>query len=189
MFSSASFMTGALIFLVMLFMYSAADPFVRKGHSRLFWNTHFLFPIFYILLFIHGWSYEFLWYFAFPLLMYTSEWTYRKKMKTRSMKIISITNLKNSTMAIEFAKSGAFVDVNGNNDYREGQYLFLNCPSIDSNQWMPFTITSAPSQPTVSIHVRILGEESWTSHLQQYLKSIGQNSLEFRPQLENSELV
>ena len=27
--------------------------------------------------------------------------------------------------------------------FKEGQYLYLNCPFIDANEWHPFTISSA----------------------------------------------
>ena len=42
--------------------------------------------------------------------------------------------------------------------YRAGQYLFLNCPSISPTQWHPFTITSCPYDPYISVHVRLAGD-------------------------------
>ena len=42
--------------------------------------------------------------------------------------------------------------------YKPGQWLFLNCPSISANQWHPFTITSCPFDPYVSVHIRQLGD-------------------------------
>lgn len=42
--------------------------------------------------------------------------------------------------------------------YKAGQWLFLNVPSVSRQQWHPFTITSCPFDPYVSIHVRQVGD-------------------------------
>src|SRR3954466_6987115 len=42
--------------------------------------------------------------------------------------------------------------------YKAGQWLFLNVPSVSKTQWHPFTITSCPFDPYVSVHVRQVGD-------------------------------
>jgi len=42
--------------------------------------------------------------------------------------------------------------------YKAGQWLFLQVPSISQYQWHPFTITSCPYDPYVSVHVRQVGD-------------------------------
>jgi NADPH oxidase len=42
--------------------------------------------------------------------------------------------------------------------YKAGQWLFLNVPSVSKQQWHPFTITSCPFDPYVSVHVRQVGD-------------------------------
>ena len=42
--------------------------------------------------------------------------------------------------------------------YKAGQWLFLNCPEVSKHQWHPFTITSCPFDPYVSVHVRQVGD-------------------------------
>lgn len=39
--------------------------------------------------------------------------------------------------------------------YKPGQYLFLNCPYIAGQEWHPFTISSAPEEEFVSVHIRV----------------------------------
>lgn len=41
---------------------------------------------------------------------------------------------------------------------RAGQYIFLNCPEVSYWQWHPFTLTSAPEEDFISVHVRIVGD-------------------------------
>ncbi|KAF9119558.1 hypothetical protein BGW39_000226 [Mortierella sp. 14UC] len=44
---------------------------------------------------------------------------------------------------------------------KAGQYVFLDCPDISAFEWHPFTITSAPEEDYVSVHIRIVGD--WTT--------------------------
>lgn len=41
---------------------------------------------------------------------------------------------------------------------RAGQYIFLNCPEISYYQWHPFTLTSAPEEDYISVHIRVVGD-------------------------------
>jgi NADPH oxidase 1 len=42
--------------------------------------------------------------------------------------------------------------------YKPGQWLFLNVPAVSPYQWHPFTITSCPFDPYISVHVRQVGD-------------------------------
>ena len=44
---------------------------------------------------------------------------------------------------------------------KAGQYIFISCPEISFLQYHPFTLTSAPEEDYVSVHMRIVGD--WTS--------------------------
>jgi NADPH oxidase len=41
---------------------------------------------------------------------------------------------------------------------RAGQYIFLSCPEVSYWQWHPFTLTSAPEEDYISVHIRIVGD-------------------------------
>jgi len=43
---------------------------------------------------------------------------------------------------------------------KAGQYIFISCPEISYLQYHPFTLTSAPEEGYVSVHMRIVGD--WT---------------------------
>jgi NADPH oxidase len=42
--------------------------------------------------------------------------------------------------------------------YKAGQWLFLQVPEVSKYQWHPFTITSCPYDPYVSVHIRQVGD-------------------------------
>jgi NADPH oxidase len=42
--------------------------------------------------------------------------------------------------------------------YKAGQWLFIQVPEVSCNQWHPFTITSCPFDPYISVHVRQVGD-------------------------------
>lgn len=41
---------------------------------------------------------------------------------------------------------------------RAGQYIFICCPEISYFQWHPFTLTSAPQEDYLSVHIRVVGD-------------------------------
>ena len=47
--------------------------------------------------------------------------------------------------------------------YAPGQYVHLCCPSISAFEWHPFTLTSAPEDDFLSVHIKAAGD--WTSAL------------------------
>eukprot|EP01133_Synstelium_polycarpum_P007987 gene7987-9382_t len=54
-----------------------------------------------------------------------------------------------------------------NFSYKPGQFLYLNCPFIANHEWHPFTITSAPDEKFISVHINIVG--NWTGKLYKLL--------------------
>lgn len=76
--------------------------------------------------------------------------------------------MKPNVFSLEFAKEGVFAS-----EYKEGQYIFICCPYLSRIQWHPFTVSSAPQEKTVTVHIRKCGPGSWTSALAEYVGSFG----------------
>ena len=53
-------------------------------------------------------------------------------------------------------------------NYNPGQYLYLNIPEISKYEWHPFTITSAPHEGFISVHIKVVGD--WTESVLEIIK-------------------
>lgn len=42
--------------------------------------------------------------------------------------------------------------------YQEGQYLMVNVPSVSKHEWHPITVTSAPLEETITLHIQVLAD-------------------------------
>ncbi|CAN1291064.1 Respiratory burst oxidase homolog protein E [Linum perenne] len=149
------------------------SPFNRLTGFNAFWYSHHLTGVVYILLFVHGtflyltdkWYDKNTWmYLSLPLLLYVIERTIRTcRSEHQSAKIIRVTVLPGDVFSLTMSKPQGF-------KYKSGQYIFLQCPSISPFEWHPFSITSAPGDEYLSVHIRIVGD--WTQGLKQVFTEV-----------------
>ena len=45
-------------------------------------------------------------------------------------------------------------------DLISGQYYFVNFPELSLTEWHPFSVTSAPTEEFVELHIRALGDHT-----------------------------
>jgi len=166
--------TGHVMLLCMLLMYTSAHHRIRQQSFETFWYTHHLFIPFFLSLYTHtvgcfvrssaeayspfagdkywefcigylGWRWE-LWTGGF----YLCERLYREIRAIRETKITRVVRHPYDAVEIQFNKPSF--------KYKAGQWLFLQVPSVSKYQWHPFTITSCPYDPYVSVHIRQVGD-------------------------------
>ena len=106
-------------------------------------------------------------YIIAPGALYLLERLFRIWRAHEKVVILSCT-VMDDVFSLEFAKEGVFAA-----PYAEGQYIFLNSPAISAVQWHPFTISSAPQEKTVTVHIRVSVEGSWTKELYAYIAAMG----------------
>ncbi|KAF9418770.1 hypothetical protein BGZ94_009607 [Podila epigama] len=166
MFTGPGFTGHVLVLILFLMVTSSAERVRRKGFET-FWFTHHLFILFFITLMYHGafcfvrmdtppycksspGSYKFV---MGSLLIYLLERTVREIRARKATSISKIVLHPSKVVEVQVMKE----------DFKAkaGQYIFLNCPDISKFEWHPFTITSAPEEDYVSVHIRIVGD--WTT--------------------------
>ncbi|CAA7399898.1 unnamed protein product [Spirodela intermedia] len=170
--------TGVVMLVLMVVAYVLAQPWFRRSRlspgnplRRLtgfnaFWYSHHLFVIVYILFIIHGiflylsrqWYKKTTWmYLTIPMMLYACERLLRAfRSGYKTVKIQKVAVYPGNVMAVYMSKPQGF-------KYTSGQYVFVNCATVSPFQWHPFSITSAPGDDYLSIHIRTVGD--WTSQL------------------------
>ncbi|KAG0249617.1 hypothetical protein BG011_009095 [Mortierella polycephala] len=164
--------TGHVLILVLFLMVTSSVERVRKKGFEMFWYTHHLFILFFLTLMSHGAfcfihadtppycksspnSYKFV---LGSLLLYILERAVREIRARLPTSISKIVLHPSKVVEVQIKKENKHSE-----SYfraKAGQYLFLNCPDISLFEWHPFTITSAPEEDYVSVHIRIVGD--WT---------------------------
>ncbi|KAI3952597.1 hypothetical protein MKW98_015826 [Papaver atlanticum] len=54
--------------------------------------------------------------------------------------------------------------------YKSGQYMFIKCPDVSPFEWHPFSITSAPAEDYLSVHIQTVGD--WSRQLKTVLSQV-----------------
>ncbi|KAJ6845287.1 putative respiratory burst oxidase-like protein B-like [Iris pallida] len=192
--------TGVLMVVLMAVAFTLATPWFRRGRLNLpkplkrltgfnaFWYSHHLFVIVYILLVVHGvflylshgWYKKTTWmYLAVPVLLYATERLIRLfRSSIRPVKILKIAVYPGNVLSLHVSKPQGF-------KYRSGQYIFVNCAAVSPFQWHPFSITSAPQDNYISVHIRTLGD--WTSQLRVVFSEVCQPSTDGKSGLLRAE--
>lgn len=169
--------TGGVIMLCILLIFSGALYNVKTKQFEIFWYTHiFIFPLFFAVLLLHGKSWynpNFWKWFALPAVLYGLERIVAVQRHKKRVTLLSATLMKPNVFSLEIEKSGPFAARGSVEPYEEGMYCYINCPHLSRFEWHPFTISSAPSDKTVTFHIRVSVPGSWTSRLQDYLTSLG----------------
>ena len=173
-YTQAGGITGHIMLLCMLLMYTSAHHRIRQQSFETFWYTHHLFIPFLLGMYTHatncfvrdtknpfspfagkpfwehcigyeGWRWE-----LFGGGLYLIERLYREVRARRETEICTVVRHPCDTMEIQFRKPSMH--------YKAGQWLFLQVPEVSSQQWHPFTITSCPFDPYISVHIRQVGD-------------------------------
>ncbi|KAJ0237534.1 Respiratory burst oxidase protein E [Hirschfeldia incana] len=180
--TGAEGITGISMVILTTIAFTLASTHFRRNHVILpapldrltgfnaFWYTHHLLVVVYIMLIVHGtllffadkWYQKTTWmYISVPLLLYAAERSIRTcRSNHYPVKILKVSMLPGEVLSIIMSKPPGF-------KYKSGQYIFLQCPTISRFEWHPFSITSAPGDEQLSVHIRTQGD--WTEELQRVL--------------------
>ncbi|EJD04004.1 NADPH oxidase isoform 1 [Fomitiporia mediterranea MF3/22] len=172
--------TGHFMLLIMVLIYTTAHRKIRNQCFEAFWYTHHLAFFFMIGLYSHATGcfvrnstdpnyiptfpfystqhclgYESWRFIIWPGILYFGERMYREFRARRATRLDKIIVHPSGAMELRIIKPSF--------KYTAGQWLFIQVPEVSRFQWHPFTITSAPEDKYLSIHIRQVGD--WTHAL------------------------
>jgi NADPH oxidase len=161
--------SGYVMLIALMCMVVTSVEKMRRANFERFWYTHHMFVVFFLFWSIHG---------AFCMIqpdfapycvsigstaigVFWQYWTYggyiylleriareiRGRHKTYISKVI-----QHPSMVCEIQIKKA------NTKTKAGQYIFLCCPEVSVWQYHPFTLTSAPEEDYISVHIRMQGD-------------------------------
>ncbi|XP_063288295.1 NADPH oxidase 1 [Pelobates fuscus] len=105
-----------------------------------------------------------------PIILYVFERILRFYRSQQRVVVTKAVSHPSKVLEIQMKKQGFSMEV--------GQYIFINCPTISTLEWHPFTLTSAPEEDFFSVHIRSAGD--WTEKLIQDFQEKADNT----PRLE-----
>ncbi|GAQ81800.1 Respiratory burst oxidase [Klebsormidium nitens] len=172
---------GFITLGLMFISFPLALPMLRKASSlqssflrhltgfNAFWYSHMLLLLMFPLLIFHGsrrpighypTTSTWLWIVA-PMVIYAVDRVIRvprARCKTKQVDCTKAEMFPGGVLGLTMTKPPGF-------NYRAGQYLFLQCPQVSAFEWHPYSITSAPSDDFLRVHIRAVGD--WTNRLHQ----------------------
>lgn len=151
--------TGVMLCVVVIIIYVFATQTARRHIFSFFWATHKLFIVMYILTIIHGASVivqkpMFFAYFVGPAVLFMLDKMVSLSRKKTQLSIIRAMNLPSDVTFLEFKRPPRF-------EYKSGQWVRIACLSQGKDEYHPFTLTSAPHEDTLMVHIRALGPWTW----------------------------
>uniref|UniRef100_A0A8C6PPL3 NAD(P)H oxidase (H2O2-forming) n=1 Tax=Nothobranchius furzeri TaxID=105023 RepID=A0A8C6PPL3_NOTFU len=155
--------TGVFLLFTFAFMYVFASRYFRHISFRGFWITHYLYVVVYILVIIHG-SFALLQeprfhiYLIPPALIFLLDKLISLSRKNVEIPVVRAELLPSGVTHLEFKRPQGFM-------YRSGQWVRVACLMLGTDEYHPFTLTSAPHEETLSLHIRAVGP--WTSQLRE----------------------
>jgi len=138
----------------------------RRAHFEWFWYSHHLFVVFFVSWQLHGMfcmikpdrppycSYNNIGVFWRFWLVGGVIWIFERilrEVRSRHRTYISkVIQHPSNVVELQIKKEKITT--------RAGQYIFLSCPEVSYFQWHPFTLTSAPEEDYLSVHIRVVGD-------------------------------
>ncbi|XP_076805586.1 dual oxidase 2-like isoform X1 [Clavelina lepadiformis] len=154
--------TGVLLTLIIIVMYIFASDYSRQRVFKWFWWTHNFgyFGVYFFMVF-HGSGFLvqdpfFYYFFLGPGILYTLDKLYSVSRSKTEIAVVKAELLPSEVTYLEFKRPSTF-------DYKAGQWVRIACLSQSPSEYHPFTLTSAPSEDTLKLHIRAVGP--WTINL------------------------
>lgn len=161
--------SGYIMLIALMAMVFTSIEKARRANFERFWYTHHLFVVFFLFWSIHGafcmikpdfgpfcesfgssaigvfWQ-----YWMYGGFIYLAERVAREVRGRHKTYISKVVQHPSNVLEIQIKKE--------HTKTRAGQYIFLCCPEVSLWQYHPFTLTSAPEEDYISIHIRMVGD-------------------------------
>ncbi|KAL4227481.1 hypothetical protein ACF0H5_012925 [Mactra antiquata] len=160
-FGTMTGLTGVILTLLLIVLYVFALPYARRHLFHVFWQTHKLYIIIYLLAILHGSARmvqtpHFGFYIIGPVFLFTIDKLISVSRQTSELKIVKAELLPSDVTALTVTKPPGF-------EYMSGQWAQIASIGLGQHEFHPFTMTSAPHEKFLKFHIRAVGP--WTTNI------------------------
>ncbi|XP_076806582.1 dual oxidase 2-like [Clavelina lepadiformis] len=153
---------GVALSMTLIIMYVYACDYARRFIYNVFHWTHFFgYILVYFFTFMHGSAMmvqmpSFYLYFLGPGILYTLDKLYSLSRRHQAVPVVNARHLPSEVLHLEFIRPPHF-------HYKAGQWVRIASLDQSHNEYHPFTLTSAPCEANLKLHIRAVGP--WTRNL------------------------
>ncbi|KAK6179830.1 hypothetical protein SNE40_012099 [Patella caerulea] len=173
-FQTITGLAGVYVTILIFIMYVFATQYARRNIFTAFWFTHGFYIFVYPLTFLHGVGVLvqaplFPWFLIGPLVLFVLDKLASISRNKVEIRVKKVSILPSDVTELVFKRPANF-------DYKSGQWVRIACLKLGKSEYHPFTLTSAPHEENLSLHIRAVGP--WTKNLRQLYE---RKSLENKP--------
>ena len=152
-----------LLTLIVIVIFVFATQYARRYAFQAFWFTHHWYVLFYIFMFLHGSGRLvqdplFGNFFLGPVCVYTLDKIISVSRKKVSVSVTNADMLPSGVVALHMKRPTGF-------EFKAGQWVRVACSKLNPEEYHPFTISSAPHEEEMTMHVRAIGP--WTHNIRE----------------------
>ncbi|KAK0181298.1 hypothetical protein PV327_003591 [Microctonus hyperodae] len=157
--------TSLILTIICGIIFMCSMPIVRQKIYSWFAFGHSMYPIFYVLTLLHGSGRliqgpSFHYFLLGPATLFAIDKIFTVTRKRIAIPLIKADLLPSDVTSLIFQRPQHF-------KYKSGQWVRISCPALNAQAYHPFTLSSAPHEPYLSVHIRAVGP--WTRNLRSKL--------------------
>ncbi|ODN05836.1 Dual oxidase 1, partial [Orchesella cincta] len=154
-FQTITGITGIILVLHAALIYIFATAYARANAFRMFWATHATYPLWYVLMLLHGSGRLvqdplFGLFLVGPLVIFILDKLITIGRKKVEIPVLDAKILPSNVTKLVFARPIGF-------EYKSGQWVRIASLDLNPSEFHPFTISSAPHEPHLTLHIRAVG--------------------------------
>ncbi|RWS27681.1 dual oxidase-like protein [Leptotrombidium deliense] len=158
-FGTVTGVTGVILFLLVCIIFIFAHPKIRQKAYSYFWTTHSLYVLLYVLSLFHGLAKltgtpRFWIFFIGPAIVFAFDKVISLQTKLMELEILETELLPSDVTKVKFSRPANF-------KYLSGQWVRLCCTAFRMGEYHSLTLTSAPHENVLSVHVKATGPWTW----------------------------
>ena len=159
LFQTLTGLSGVALWIIVCSIFIFAYPTVRKKAYNFFWMVHHLYIPLYFLSLIHGLARitgepRFWIFFVIPGLIYTFDKVVTLRTRYMELDILETELLPSDVIKIKFYRPP-------NMKVLSGQWIRFTCTHVEPVEFHSFTLTSAPHEDFLSVHIKAVGPWTW----------------------------